>query len=324
MSETKDLAYYQNNPHELGNLSDAELDALAQGDTGSQPESGEPPEAAVTDPVEVKEPAPATVEPESAEPQGVATKDGKHIIPFEVLDRERKRVAELERIAREQAEQIETLAASATGKEPEKTGDDATVLSEAELAELEVDYPAFGKLLRAQQAQIKALGETVQNLNAEREQREEQGQRTVQQTIQEAIDDNPKLAYLQVQSPETWERAVRFDSTLRADPEWAEKSFADRFAKVVELYEATYGQIALATAKEPEPTKTPEELAKEAEAKLKAKAAPVPASLSAIPGGSTPAADDVTAQLATKSGPELTADFMRMSPQQIEAMLARL
>ncbi|MDE1545939.1 hypothetical protein PTW32_10955 [Dechloromonas agitata] len=87
---------------------------------------------------------------------------------------------------------------------------------------------------------------------------------------------------------------------------------------------ALIDQILADLPPEPEPTKTPEELAKAADAKLKAKAAPVPASLSAIPGGSTPAADDVTAQLATKSGPELTADFMRMNPQQIEAMLARL
>lgn len=337
-SEAKDLAYYEGRPDELGELSIEQIDALyananlGEGDTGAKPESGKAPEAAPEGKKpEVKEegletpPAGNTGE-ETLPPEGVATKDGKHIIPFEVLEKERSRAADLERIALEQAAQIEALKAQATGKpdggKPE--GQDVTVLSEDELAELEKELPAIGKLFRAQQAQMKILADTVTNLNAERQNREEEGRRTVQQTVQEAIDANPKLAYLQAQDPNVWERAVRFDATLRGDPDWAAKSFGDRFDKVVQLYEATYGEVKLpgqAAATKLQPSQ--EELAKQADAKLAAVKPRGPASMSDIPGGSIPPTDEI-ARLESMSTAELGAMFESMTEQQQADYLARL
>lgn len=329
--ETKDLAYYQSNPNAIGDLSEEQLEALAatEGDTGEQPESGNAPDAAGSATKAESDVSTAGKQPaktgEEAAPQGVATKDGKHVIPFEVLERERNRAAELERIAQEQAEQIAALMKQAKGGEaaPTPADGDAVILTEEMLSELDKDVPELARLFRAQQAQLKVLGDTVQNLSAERQAREDQSARTTQQAVQSAIDANLKLAYLQAQDPATWERAVRFDTTLRSDPEWAAKSFADRFAKVVELYEATYGAVTF-PGQEPAPQVSQADLAKAAEEKLAGRKPAVPTSLSDIPGGVTPAADDVLGALATKSGPELTADFMRMTPAQIEATLARL
>lgn len=329
-AEVKDLAYYQANPTAIGELSEDQLDALIaqEGDTGSEnePESGEPPVAAA-EPEAKGEGESGNLEPLAETPPiGVATKDGKHVIPFEVLEKQRARVAELERIAQEQSAQIAELSQQAQGKTPDAEQGEVTYLTDEQLSDLEAELPSIGKLLRAQQAQLRTLNETVKTLADDRQAREQDAQRTTQQTVQEAIDGNPKLAYLQSADDQRWQRAVMFDKTLRQDPEWAGKPYAERFAKVVELYEATYGAVQMpgqsAQPKNAQPS--PADLAKAAEAKLQGKKASVPSSLSDIPGGSTPASDDVLGALAAKSGPELTADFMRMTPAQIEATLARL
>jgi hypothetical protein len=338
-TEVKDLAFYAANPSAIGDLSEEQLTALASqsGDTGEQsPESGQPPMAANTDGTDAEgspaQPADGTQQAAAEQPpEGVATKDGKRIIPYTVLEQERRKNHELERLARDQAErlkQLEQPGGQPAGQKPQESA--VTILSEEELQELEEELPAIGKLFRAQQTQLQSLGQTVQTLAQERQTREEEGARTVQMTVQEAIDASPKLAYLQSleeTDPIKWERAVRFDSTLRADPEWAEKSFSERFEKVVQLYEATYGPVDLPgqPAASVQSVKQPSQadLAKQAAEKLKSKTA-VPTSLSAIPGGATPATDDVLGAFASKTGPELTADFMRMTPAQIDAALARL
>lgn len=318
MSETKDLAYYAANPDAIANLSDAELDALAgtEGDTG-EPDNGEAP-AAVTDDAAAGQ---ADAAKADTKPAGIATKDGKHVIPFDVLERERLRSAELEQLAREQAAKIEALTRQTETGEPagESSGEQIETLTDEQIAELEQEVPSLARLLKAQQAQMQALAATVQALNAEKSEREHRSATTVQQTVQDAIDSNPKLAYLQAQDDATWQRAVRLDGVLKADPEWASKSFADRFEKVVELYEATYGQLAVQGNVQPSQS----DIEKRAAARLNSRPS-VPASMSAIPGGSTPPADDVLGALTSKSGAELTADFMKMTPDQIEAMLARL
>lgn len=309
MSEVKDLAYYEANPMELGDLSDAELDALAQGDTG-KPENNEPP-AVVED-----EPKADELPEEKAE--GVAAKDGKHIIPFEVLERERSRAAELERIAQDQAAQIEALMQQANGKPNTGETEGVTVLTDEQLADISSDLPEIAAIFKAQQAQLKQLSESVQTLSAEREARDAEMARTSVNEVQNAIDSNPTLSYLQGQDEKTWERAVQIDMALRSDSEWQSKPIAERFAKVAELYEVAFGRVL------PDNKPSQEQLTKQAEERLKAAKPKPPVSLGQIPGGSIPATDEVTAAMLNKSASELTADFMRMTPAQIEAALARL
>jgi hypothetical protein len=337
--EVKDLAYYQANPDELGELPIDQIEALYgteepnEGETGAKPDSGNPPVAAgETKPVEPEKVDDPTLMAgktgDEPQPEGVATKDGKHIIPFEVLEKERTRTAELQRVAQEQAAQIEALKAKAAGApepgKPQPNGEEVLVLSEEELAELEKELPALGKLFRAQQAQLHQLGSTVKNLSDERQEREAESARSVQVNVQDAIDANPKLAYLQAQAPDVFGRAVRFDQTLSADPDWAGKSLQDRFAQVVKLYEATYGEVKLPGSADPEqPKPSQSELAKVAEAKLAAAAPGSPKSMSDIPGGSIPPTDEL-ARIESLTTAELGAMFENMTQEQQDAYLARL
>lgn len=320
----KDLAYYQDHHDEIGNLSDAELDALAQGDTATA-EIDEAPAIEAEEPEVVDTTEQVEAVTEDAKPEGIATRDGKHVIPFEVLEKERSRAADLERIAAEQAAQIEaynTQASISQTKAEQDDGNAATLLTEEQLVELEADLPSIAAIFRAQQNQLKSFGNVVEQLNAERKSREEERAREVNNAVQKAIDANPKLIYLQSMKDVAWDRAASFDAVLRADPEWAGKTFDERFAKVVDLYEATYGEVKLPGQTPREPSQ--DELTKQAEAKLKAAKVMTPKSISDIPGGTIPAVDEVVAAMNSKSGAELTADFMRMTPAQIDAALARL
>jgi len=288
----------------LANMTDAQLEALLssegiEGDTAS-------------------EEAPALADDKPAD--GVATKDGKNIIPFAVLDATRQNLSKAEEranaadSARNEAETklAELNARIAALESGNDTDNQQEVISNEELAELEAEMPELGKKLREQQTQINALNaklstqsETTQAAQAE----------NMLNSVQSAIDATPKLAFLQTQGAEAYEAAKRIDRTLRSDPEFADLSLADRFTKVIERYEEAYGSIKLSTSAQVDLKKATEKALATASAKK-----PAPASMSDIPGG-TPTEVDEVAAIEGKSGVELEQMFSKMSQKQIEAYL---
>ncbi|MES2320003.1 MAG: hypothetical protein V4631_21185 [Pseudomonadota bacterium] len=281
-----------------------------------------------------EEVAAAAAAPADKDPDGVATKDGKHIIPYSVLKAERDRAARTEQELRETREQIAALQAAAKPGPGEKVDvaapDQAAVsdMSAEDLADLKENFPTVYKGVMAMQAQaaaleakLKPVQDSVRNTEADRA-------ATLAEQVQDAIDATPKLAHIKTTDPEAFEQAKRFDNALKADPAWADKPLADRFAKVIEMVEMTRGAITIPGQAAPPPAqKTAEQLKQEAKAvaagAVKADKSAVPSSLSDFPAGQHAASDEQEA-LEGMTPIQLAHKFAAMSPDKLEAYLQNL
>jgi hypothetical protein len=246
---------------------------------------------------------------------GVLAKDGKHVLPFKVVEDLRSSNRDLLDRLQQQTEQLEALKTEKAGGAQAPA---LAAISEADLAGLEADgYGSLAKVFRAQQAQIQLL---TNELQGDREDRAASDRKSRTESVQDAIDAVPKLAALQALGEKEFGRAQRIDALLSDDPEWSGKPLSERFAQVAKVYESMYGDIKLATAATPAAAADP---ASPAADLTPAPARRVPASMSDIPGGSMPAVDAL-AEVESASAPELTQRFLAMTPDKIEAYLARL
>lgn len=293
---------------------------------------------AKTDPAtdETQQAKQGQTEPEQ-EPEGVATKDGKHVIPYSVLKSERDRAARAEQTANEMAERVKALEAMVqSGNQGAKTGESARTnpqqptvsdLSPEDLEALKEDFPTVYKAVMASmaaaerlQAQLDPVQETVRNAEAD-------AARSAQETVQDAIDAVPKLAHIQASNKEAFELAKSFDATLRTQSAWADKPLSERFAKVTEMVEAALGTIEFPGAAKPASQPNAEDLKKAAQATAakaaKAGRTDVPTSLSEFPVGQH-AAQDEREEAENLTALQLADKFSTMTPDQMDAYFRTL
>jgi hypothetical protein len=202
-----------------GETEPPQASAAAAADAEAKPEASATPDAGQQ-----------TQEPEVA---GVATRDGKHVIPYAVLERERER-------ARELAAEVERLKAAGATQEEQQSAIEA-VFSEEELDELSEFAPAIRKLHDAYTSlakQVKADTE-AKAAAAQRQAQEEADTQAAQ--LQAAIDATTLLKQWQAKGGGLWADAVALDKQLLADPGWADKPMAARFAEVERRIAAEYG-----------------------------------------------------------------------------------
>ena len=324
-----DLNNFSNDPEEL-------MRAFEQIEGGATPsETVTDPVASGEDktPVEAADKTPQKTEPEQPETeqeQGVATKDGKHIIPYTVLKGERERANRAEQLATDMRAQVATLQAQVkAGNQGAKDGESARTttaepsasdLSNEDLEALKEDFPTVYKAVMASMAAARTLEAQLKPVQDSVRSQEAEQARTASETVQDAIDSTPKLAHLQATNAEAFDLAKQFDATLRGQSAWANKSLSERFAKVTEMVEATLGQIDLPGAK-PASQTSPEDLKKAALAKAANSAVAtrtnVPTSLSEFPVGQAAAQDEREA--ADNMSPlQLAAKFSAMSHDQMD------
>lgn len=262
---------------------------------------------------------------------GVATKDGKHVIPYSVLKSERDRAARAEQIAREATERVTALEAQLkSGNQEANNGDPARTnqhqptvsdLSDEDMDTLKEDFPTVYKAVTAAMATAKALEaklqpveESVRNVEAERE-------RTAAESVQEAIDAVPKLAHIQATNKDAFELAKQFDATLRTQASWANKPLSERFAKVAEMVESTIGTIEVPSNSMKPPTLDEKGLAKAAKAKaeqaVKSSNTNVPTSLSEFPAGHHVAQNEREA-VDQMTHQQLAEKFSKMTPEEMD------
>lgn len=271
---------------------------------------------------------------EEQEPEGVATKDGKHVIPYSVLKSERERAAQAEKAAKDAADRIAELTAQLeSAKQGAKPGDNARAnlqqsetseLSSEELEFLKDDNPAVYKALKAIEAKAAQLQDRLKPVEDKAKDIEADIAAREAAIVQDAIDSVPKLAHIQSANAEAYALAQRFDTTLQSLKEWKDKPLSERFAKAVQMVEDAIGPIELPQTSTP--SLKPEDLRAAAKAKAaesaKAKAS-VPTSLSEFPAGRAPSADEREA-VETLSHSQLAAKFARMTPEQQDAYLQNL
>lgn len=335
---------------DLNNLSDNPEDlqkVFEQLEAGGEPTAAAP-----------KEPEPAPKEPEKAqsnddpankEPQkaeqglsdneddaaGVATKDGKHVIPYSVLKSERDRASRAEQIAREAQERVAALesqlkagnqgANNGEGARTDPQQQTASDLSAEDLEALKEDFPTVYKAVMASMAAAKALETKLQPVEESVRSTEAERERSATEEVQDAIDSVPKLAHIQATNKDAFELAKQFDATLRTQSAWASKPLTERFAKVAEMVESAIGPIDLPGSKKASPSA--EDLAKAAKAKAeqdaKASRTNVPTSLSEFPAGQHAAQDEREAaeQLTHQ---QLAEKFAGMNADQMDAYFRSL
>ena len=302
----KDLDYYAANPDELPTDPDQIAALMAQMDGTPAPEQAENDATAGVEVIEGKEEkaeeAPQQVEDEAP----IASKDGKHTIPYDVLKSERERRKAAEQAMQELQARIDAM--QQTGKPQEVADGEASTDDLDSMAE---DFPAVAKLL----AHTRKLEQQLQTVAQRMEQEDRQRKEATMAEVRQAVDANPTLLHWEHNDPDRWAAAIEADTKLQASPAHRGLTLEARLAKAVEIVDAFYGPDTTAPRAQAKPQNSPPKKA--------AAAKDAPRTLSDIPGGAVPASDPVE-EFAQMSADRLGAQMANMTPDQISALLNRL
>lgn len=262
-----------------------------------------------------QEPAPNAAE--SAE-KVIASKDGKHIIPYDVLDHERREKQQERREKQALQEQLQQAVAEREKLQLllEKHGipadADPDSISIEEIEQLAQDYPEIGK----------ALTGIVNKLN-KFEQAEAAKQAVVDtpDPLQAALQAVPELVKWNNEDPDRMAFAISVDERLQHDPAWKDKPLQERFAEA-----ARRTRIAFNDEQPAEPAEKPAtdekkltETAKEPEVVKRDR---IPESPSDIGQSVQHSATGIEKYQSMKQE-QLMAEMSSMNPAQIEALLAQ-
>ncbi|MEI8609939.1 hypothetical protein P4S70_13500 [Enterovibrio sp. Hal110] len=190
-------------------------------------------------------------EEEETTPAGIAAKDGEHVIPYGVLEREREEKAQLkeqiealqekeatwaqsQRLLQVRDKQLERL-----GVAPEDLPENLT-LTDDQLDTLAEDYPEIGLAIRGLVAKV---GNMESQLTHEAQPSTPAPESdTKNGPVLEAIHANEALKAWHETGGEQWSKAIDFDDQLQADPTWAKQPLAARFEEAVRLTQAHFDQ----------------------------------------------------------------------------------
>lgn len=241
----------------------------------------------------------------------ILSKDGKHTMPYDVLERERDDKDAATAAARQLAAVVQALEEENSrlrrgGGDGGEEGKAAPAVHpvraqlDAALKQVEEISKEYPDLAPAQKAILDALTSMGENLYAEVERQRgtiaqlervatqtvHDKQSAVKETVQDSLAKVPALVVWRTKAPDLFKLATQFDNTLKNDEAWKGKPMVDRFNAAVQMVVAARGPqvldgIAPAQDKTPESPKKPPVSASAAIA-----AALGISSLSDIPGGS--------------------------------------
>ncbi|HDY7440414.1 TPA: ATPase [Vibrio vulnificus] len=268
-------------------------------------------------------------EPET-QPEGILAKDQKHIIPMEVLERERQENAKLrqeldelkaqsaqfekaERTIELRNKQLEEL-----GVAPADLPEDVTIDAD-KLAALQEDYPELAPFFLAMNNRIEALvanGTVAASITQEApkdNETEYPASPAVNAELTSALQSNSDLNTWMSEGGARWSAAQQIDDHLASSPEWVNRSYAERFEEVSKRVRLAFGD---------EPRLSADDARKAAQdAANKAKGS-LPASPSELGNTNRSANSDLMNRVENASETELSALFDSLTPAQIEQVLA--
>lgn len=260
-------------------------------------------------------------------PKGILSKDGQHVIPYDVLVAERTEKQRLmgtnQQTATELAEAKRQLAAltrqiNSAGMQPVPLPEKAQITPE-QINDIRDDFPGMA-------AMFDTLVQKIDYL--QQGQPAEPVHQSSGNPVADAINAVPDLKSWQDQDPDRFTLAVHIDTTLQNDPAWKDKSLTERFAEVAKRTKAAYGesvepvQQEQATTTTTAATQTNADVQRIAAEKLAAATAAtqVPGSPSDLGVTTTHTASPLE-QAANASPDQLQAMFAGMTDAQIEALL---
>lgn len=257
----------------------------------------------------------------------VLTKNGKGVIPYENYQGLRVENATL----KEQLQQLQQARTDlealkkeqAQARSPEGRDEIQKQLTER-IETMREDFPDIGSSLDTVNKLITVLSKELSDekaANKARAEAEETAkQKSIDEQVQEAKENNPHLLHWESNDEDAWREAMMQDQALLNIPKWAKKPYEERFAEVVKRVKAVMPEATEPpTLKQPE---EPEKVAEKAKAKLAKATVKKPTTLSDIEGGGQPLSEQELA--ANLSGHELAKKLMQMPDSKARAMRAEL
>ncbi|HFO8483757.1 TPA: hypothetical protein ACHK1E_004884 [Escherichia coli] len=268
-----------------------------------------------------------TQDEKEPEAKGVLTRDGKHVIPYEVLEAERsgKQRAEQEaallrgQIA-EEKRLVELLTSQIhqAGMKPAPLPENEKI-SDEKIARIREMYPEIGDAVASLIRKNNYLESRVQQ---SAQQAEGHGGEDLSPVL-DAMNAVPVLKTWQNSDPDRFSVAVSIDGKLQNDPAWKDKPLTERFAEV-----ARRTQLAFGEASEPPSDDKADntDIRKTAEEKVKAaeREMAVPASPSELGNTASVGTGDKFEQLLSASHTEIEAAMRGMTDAEIDAILEKL
>lgn len=357
MSTLKDLEpgspEYEAEIDRLQAIEDAERNDAVSGDVVEPPEEGDDkagssqhgdapavdaaPAANGGQPANAPASTPTDSAPDSSKPKvaGVATKDGKKVLPYSVLAAERRRASQLSEELEAARRQIESLSSGKPADQPAGREDGASSLSEEltddDLSELAADFPQLSKLvgeLRETRAVIAKArtteGSAAEPTRADTKADQFDGESSGDPTL-DAIEQIPVLAgwMTNPDHAELFERAQAIDKALETSPKWRDKPLVDRFKHVVKQvadeFDMTVDLGDDDSTSSQTQTHTPP-ARRDPDAAIRAAKETPPNTLSDFKGGAHPEQGDPIKRM---SSTEQVNKLMTMTDAEIDAWLLR-
>ncbi|HDI3160426.1 TPA: ATPase [Vibrio cholerae] len=263
-----------------------------------------------------------TAEP-NAKPDGILAKDQKHIIPMEVLERERQEKAQL----RQELEELKAHSAQlekaqrmidVRNKQLEELGvapadlpEDVTI-DEKKLAALQEDYPELAPFFLAMNNKIEALVSSGSMADSTTPPETESAAPVDNAELTTALQANADLQSWMSEGGARWNAAQQIDDHLASSSEWANRSYAERFEEVSKRVRLAFGDEPKLSAQEA--------LSAAQEASRKAKNA-LPASPSELGNTHRTGDSDLMNRVQNANHEELGKLFDSLSEAQIEQLL---
>lgn len=300
-----------------------------KGDDEEPEESAEHPgsessETVQTDTCDKQAPTPGAGTEEEGQPQedvkGILARDGKHVIPYDVLEAERtgrQRVEQeaflLKQQLAEEQRKIDLLTSQIkqAGMTPDPLPED-TRISDEQIARIKEEYPEVANALTLMARKYDYLQARIQ----------EAQQVPQENPVVQAMNAVPDLVVWQRSDPDKFAVAIHLDEKLQTDPAWKDKPLTERFAEVARRTRAAYGEVP------PEPVaeqdKNQKVLAAVADKVAKADAAAaLPDSPSDV-GNTAAVPQDKFEQLLGASYADAEAVMSGMSDADIDTILEKL
>ncbi|EQB9039793.1 ATPase [Vibrio cholerae] len=263
-----------------------------------------------------------TAEP-NAKPDGILAKDQKHIIPMEVLERERQEKAQL----RQELEELKAHSAQlekaqrmidvrnkqleALGVAPADLPEDVTI-DEKKLAALQEDYPELAPFFLAMNNKIEALVSSGTVAASTTPPETESAAPVDNAELTTALQANADLQSWMSEGGARWNAAQQIDDHLASSSEWTNRSYAERFEEVSKRVRLAFGDEPKLSAQEA--------LSAAQEASRKAKNA-LPASPSELGNTHRTGDSDLMNRVQSANHEELGKLFDSLSEAQIEQLL---
>ncbi|MEL5973395.1 ATPase [Vibrio cholerae] len=263
-----------------------------------------------------------TAEP-NAKPDGILAKDKKHIIPMEVLERERQEKAQL----RQELEELKAHSAQlekaqrmidVRNKQLEELGvapadlpEDVTI-DEKKLAALQEDYPELAPFFLAMNNKIEALVSSGTVAASTTSPETESAAPVDNAELTTALQANADLQSWMSEGGARWNAAQQIDDHLASSSEWSNRSYAERFEEVSKRVRLAFGDEPKLSAQEA--------LSAAQEASRKAKNA-LPASPSELGNTHRTGDSDLMNRVQSANHEELGKLFDSLSEAQIEQLL---